>query len=148
MLPTYNGRLLIQLSRPTADLYIKTDASTVTVFTGTHTSTANIPNIITNNRHSQAPRECFAILLALTLWSPQWAESELLVYCLEPSHLQVLVHGRSRDEAILSIARHIWLITAQQDIIITPLLHTTMDYQLRVTVPAPASVLGLPDVLP
>jgi hypothetical protein len=119
----------------------------VTVLTDTLTSTAPIPNIIANNQRSQAPRECFAILLALNLWSSQWDESELLVYCNDPSHLQVLIHGRSRDDTILSIARQIWLFTAQLDIVITPLRHTTIDSHTRITVPAPTIVLLPPDVL-
>ena len=51
----------------------------------------------------------------------QWLEAELLIHCVDPYKLQLLVHGRSRNDHILDIARAIWLITAQLDIRLTPI---------------------------
>ena len=122
MLPTYNGRFLIQLSRPSWDLHLDVSEHTVTVHTDTHTCSATVPlNIITND-YRWAHRECYAILLALTLWGSLWQEAEVVVFCIDPTRLQVLVHGRSRHEAILRIARRIWLLTAAQDICLQPTL--------------------------
>ena len=106
MLPTYNGRLLIQLTRPTYDLYIDVHDPTVSVHTCTHTTTSTIPTQV----------------VALQLWGAQWQEAELLVHCADPKKLQVLVHGRSRNNMILQISRSIWRVTEQFDICLTPKL--------------------------
>ena len=137
MLPQYNGRLLIQLSRPVTNLYLDISDSSIVIQTDTLTSTAYIPPTVTNNEQKGAQRECYAILVALHLWGSQWTESELLVYCINPSQLQFLVHGHSRDEAILSMARRIWLFTAAQDIVITPTLHIPCEPYHRTSVRAP-----------
>jgi Asp-tRNA(Asn)/Glu-tRNA(Gln) amidotransferase A subunit family amidase len=73
--------------------------------------------------HRWANRECFAVLVALILWGAQWHEAELLLHCKDPLKLNILVHGRSRHETILQIARKIWGITAQYDIVLTPTTH-------------------------
>jgi hypothetical protein len=137
MLPTYNGRLLIQRVRPTVAIYLEVSEYTFTVQTDTLTSTAIIPPSIATNDHKWAHRECYAILVALTLWGSQWTESELLVFCTDPSKLQVLVHGRSHNAAILNIARRIWLITAAHDISITPRLQAVTHHQPTTVVMAP-----------
>jgi hypothetical protein len=137
MLPFYNGRLLIQLSRPTYPLYLDVFDHTLSAHTSTHTTTAPIPPAIATNDHRWAHRECFAVLIALTLWGPQWQESELHVFCIDPQKLMVLVHGRSRNEAILTIARRIWLITASHDICILPTPRGDTTPSNTQTVPAP-----------
>jgi hypothetical protein len=120
MLPTYNGRLLIQISRPTHHLYIEVDEHTVTVHTDTHTSTAPIPPLVATTDHRWANRECLAVLVALKLWGARWVEAEVLLHCIDPHKLQVLVHGRSHNTAILHIARQIWSVTAAYDISLQP----------------------------
>jgi hypothetical protein len=119
MLPLYNGRLLIQLTRPTFHLYIDIHDLTVDIHTDTRTTTATIPPTVATTAHRLANRECFAVLVGLVLWGSQWKEAELLIHSIDSAKLLVLVHGRSRNEAVLQLGRRIWLITAVQDIRLT-----------------------------
>jgi hypothetical protein len=122
MLPVYNGRLLIQLQRPIHHLYLYSNSIQFTVCTPSNTTTALFPQgVATNNSGSHG--DCFAVLWALNLWGIQWSEGELQICCDNPNNLQVLVHGRSRDEAVLGIARDIWLVTARWDIRLTPVAY-------------------------
>jgi hypothetical protein len=119
MLPAFNGRLLIQLHRPTYHLYLDIHPPHVTIHTLADTATAPLPqHVATNNQGSHC--NCFAVLVALKLWGHLWSEGELLICSPQPQNLQVLVHGRSRDESILATARDIWLFTARWDIRLTP----------------------------
>ena len=120
LLPHYNGRLLIQLTRPTFHVHIDLHDPTVTIHTDTRTTTATLPRSVATTDHKWAHRECFALLVALQLWGSQWAEAELLIHCVDPDKLRVLVHGRTRNDAILATARRIWYITARQDIRLSP----------------------------
>jgi hypothetical protein len=128
MLPTYNGRFLIQLSRPQHHLYIEVLDNSITVRTDTLTTTAPTPANVSTNDHRWANRECYAVLVALHLWGVHWLEAELLIHCRDPKKLQVLVHGRSRHQAIMHIARQIWSFTAQYDIVLTPTTHIAVGY--------------------
>jgi hypothetical protein len=125
MLPYYNGRLLIQLSRPNFHVHIDTQDDTVAVYTHTHVCTASIPPTMLTSIQQWAHKECFATLLALRLllWGQQSAETEFILHCTDPAALQVLIHGRSRDTLLLNIARRIWLITARHDIELAPRPH-------------------------
>jgi hypothetical protein len=120
MLPTYNGRLLIQLHRPTYHLHIDIHGPTLDVSTYTHITTIPIPLAVATTDHKWAHRECFAVLISLLLWGSQWAQAELCIHCTTPHKLMVLVHGRSRNAAMLDIGRRIWLITAHLDICLNP----------------------------
>ena len=120
ILPHYNGRLLIQRTRPTFHVHIDLHDPTVTIHTHTRTTTATIPTSVATTDHKWAHRECFAILVALSLWGPQWSEAEVLIHCIDPDKLRVLVHGRTRNNAILNTARRVWYIIAMQDIRLVP----------------------------
>jgi hypothetical protein len=137
MLPTYNGRLLIQLVRPAHSLYIDVTDNTISVHTHTHTSTAPIPVAVATTDHRWAHRECFAVLVALTLWGSNWREAEVFVHCTDPHKLKVLVHGKSHNEAILHIARHIWSLTALHDIALTPTVNNPPCHDNNQLVDAP-----------
>jgi hypothetical protein len=121
MVPSYNGRLLIQLSRPTHHLYIRLHDLDITISTLTHFTTLPIPPSILRPSRGSTHLELFAVLGALTLWGTQWGESELLIHCTDTHRLQILVHGRSRNETLLDISRQIWLITAGSDIFLNPM---------------------------
>jgi hypothetical protein len=137
MLPLYNGRLLIQLTRPTHHIYIDLHDSDISIFTSTHSTTIPNPPIFPTNTRHGANRELFAVLGALTLWGTQWVESELLIHCNNTQRLQVLVHGRSRIDTILDIARRIWLITAGSDIHLTPTQQGELPHQATAVVAPP-----------
>jgi hypothetical protein len=122
MLQHFNGRLLVQILRPVFHLHIDTTPVNITVSTHTHTTTAPLPSNLTSTPSTRACGECFAVLVALQLWGVQWAETEVSIHCTDPVSLQILVHGRSRNQFLLAIARRIWLITAQFDIWLTPSL--------------------------
>jgi hypothetical protein len=119
-LPSYNGRLLIQPARTTYDIYFDIQDTIVTVRTNTHTTTSPLPTSVATNDHKWAHREVYAVLVALLLWANQWVKAELVMHCIDPSKLNVLVHGRSRNDRILEVGRRIWLITATLDIHLTP----------------------------
>ena len=141
-LPHYNGRLLIQLTRHTYDLHITILDNTVTVRTNTRISTAPIPPSIATNDHKWAHRECYAVLVALLLWGTTWSEAEVIVHCIDPAKLSVLVHGRSRNEFILDIARQIWFVMANNDIQLTPTPVQDMPSGEAVSVTPPVVRLG------
>jgi hypothetical protein len=144
MLPSYNGRLLIQLHRPIHHLYIHIHDPEVTIFTPTHTTTTTIPTSILTQDHKWAHREIFALLMALTLWGTYWCEGELLIFCTDPQKLQVIVHGRSRNDTILNIARQVWLNTAENDIQLTPILTGDLPAYVTISVDPPVIQLESP----
>jgi hypothetical protein len=142
MLPSYNGRLLIQRTRTSHSLYIDIHDPQVTAYTLTHHTTAPIPTLVATTDHKWAHRELFAVLLALTLWAHQWRETNINIYCIDPAKLQVLVHGKSRNDSILAMARRIWLITAGLDIALTPILRVHHVNHGTISVAPPVIDLG------
>jgi hypothetical protein len=137
MLPVFNGRLLIQPQRPTHQIFIEVLPTEVIIHTSNHTTTAPLPDSVASN-NSVSHGNCFAVLVALTLWGERWSEGELLVFCVHPQQLKFLVHGQARNEAILRVARHIWLITARFDIILNPDTLDSVPQQYRTLVGPPA----------
>jgi hypothetical protein len=141
MLPTYNGRLLIQISRPTHDVYIEVDDPHVTIHTNTQTTTTLLPDRVATTDHRWANRECFAVLVALQLWGAAWREAEVLLHCTDPHKLKVLVHGRSHNDTILHIARKIWRITAEHDISLSPTTNNHPSHATNQVVVPPVMLL-------
>jgi hypothetical protein len=141
MLPSYNGRLLIQLHRPIHHIYIHLHDQEVTIFTPTHSTNTILPTSVTTQDHKWAHREIFALLIALTLWGSYWCEGQLLIHCTDPLKLQVIVHGRSRNGTILHIARQVWLLTADYDIQLTPI--ETVDLPTYTTIAVDPPIIQL-----
>ena len=137
LLPVYNGRQLIQLERQCIPLHITIDESTIVIWAHDSKCTARIPESIATQDHRLAHRELYAILVASTIWHRSWTEKEVFIHCADPQKLNIIVHGRTRNMAVLAIARKIWLFAAQWDIKYTPTVQT--DY-----IPVASTILKAP----
>jgi hypothetical protein len=136
-LPHYNGRQLIQLNRPAYHVHMDIHDPTISIYTLTHSTTATIPDSVATSDHRWANRELYAVLVALLLWGKLWADAEVMVHCRETAKLQVLVHGRSRNDAILEISRRIWRVTAMFDIRLSPAPFELRPSSCTIIIPPP-----------
>ena len=59
--------------------------------------------------------------------------------------MQVLLHGRSRDTKVLAVAREIWLVVANKDILLTPQAEPVdkSGYMCLIEWAVPATLLDL-----
>ena len=60
--------------------------------------------------------EMYNVFLALQVWAPQWQNSKVCVFCDNQAVVAALTTLRIRDSFLMTIARNIWLLSAQFDI--------------------------------
>jgi hypothetical protein len=115
-LPTYNGVQLIIPARPIAQLVIHTTVTTLRAVWEDQVVEGVLPDGIRVRGRLLATKELFTIFVALTLWGEFWAGKELHINTTAAARVAVLIHGKSRDLAVLHIARGVWMCTARLDI--------------------------------
>jgi hypothetical protein len=115
-LPSYNGVSVIYVQRLTTILIVSTTHTQVHIQWGEQACQGKLPTLVRARAHWAPNRQLFSVLVALTLWASHWEGYELQVQVADPTKLQILLHGKSRDQEILRLARAIWLIMAQLDI--------------------------------
>ena len=120
-LPTYNGIQLIVPHRPVAHFFVYTTVSTLEAVWDNNGVVGPLPATLRGMVRLLATKELFTVLVGLALWGESWRGAELQIHTNVPSRLEVLVHGKSRDLAVLHMARAVWLYTARLDIRLQPL---------------------------
>jgi hypothetical protein len=80
-----------------------------------------LPDTLKINSRARANKELFTVLAAMAAWGERWCGREVHIHTSAASKVIILVHGKTRDLAVLQIARGIWLLSAQLDVMLTPL---------------------------
>ena len=56
------------------------------------------------------------VVIALRLWGGHWRNRHITIFCDNYSVVQVIMSGKTKDPFLALCIRHIWLLTAYNDI--------------------------------
>jgi hypothetical protein len=140
-LPHYNGFSLIHTQRTLDHVYLDTSMGLLSTQWSTEICTAPVPQWLARPATTLNYVALFTLLIALELWAPHWDNVQLNVHTDQPQTLDILLHGRSRDDYALHVARAIWHFVATHDILIFPCATLSTD-----VVPTPTKFLAIPSM--
>ena len=56
------------------------------------------------------------IIIAIKLWGTEWVGQKVILYIDNEAVVSICNQGYTRDKVLATIARNIWLLTAEKDI--------------------------------